>query len=63
MTWTALPITSAGRFSLWGLGAWCSNYSETDDTAKKIGYFIGDLSSGFICFFVAYILLVQFVRF
>ena len=39
------------------------NYSETDDTATKAGYFIGNLIAGFVCLFVAYVLIVQFVRF
>ena len=39
------------------------HYSETDDTATKIGYVIGDAIGAFVSLFVLYILFVQFVRF
>jgi hypothetical protein len=39
------------------------HYSETDDTATKIGYFIGDIIASFVSSFVIYILIIQFVRF
>jgi hypothetical protein len=39
------------------------HYSETNDTATKIGYFIGDAIGAFVSLFVLYILFVQFVRF
>jgi hypothetical protein len=39
------------------------HYSESDDTATKIGYFIGDIIAGFVSSFVIYILIIQFVRF
>jgi hypothetical protein len=40
-----------------------SHYSETNDTATKIGYAIGDIIAWFVAIFVVGILVVQFGRF
>jgi hypothetical protein len=40
-----------------------SHYFASDDTATRIGYFIGDVVAAFVAVFVIGVLLVQFVRF
>jgi hypothetical protein len=46
-----------------GSGDMFSHYFASDDTATRIGYFIGDIVAAFVAVFVIGVLLVQFVRF